>query len=675
MDYLHGRRKTLYRVVIMNFSLMKKFYIVAVLAGLLISLVSIIGYYMSNKSLSETLEGEMRSVINAQGKELDGWLMYKASSVEHLANIFTAFNGDLARIKTREPLALSITDKDVLEMTVGLNDGYFFSYNAGDNTGKVDPTQRPWYKGAVEQNKVIFTDAYVDVYTNQMIVSAAAPIKANGKFIGAICNDIALSVLDNQIKKMTYRGEGNGIIMERSGNILARSRASDTKSVKEIPAIDAHFNEMLSNPDGHFILPADGTHGDEVFVYTTLDSSGWIVGISVEESFLFATASQLRLIYIFLTIAGLVIMLLIFRQMAHSITEPIVVLESHASELAKGNLKMPDVAINSEDEVGSLGRAFNDMSKNLRNVITKMANTANQVAAASQQLTASAQQSADTSVHVAESVGDVSNNMNQQLDDINAAKENVDVVFGDIEQMSEKTKVVTEASNEMAKAAQHGQELMNVAVTKMRNIENSVTTSAEVVRKLGENSQQIGQIVEAISAIAEQTNLLALNAAIEAARAGEHGRGFAVVSEEVRKLAAESQTSAEQIREKILSIQNDTNNAVESMQGGTKDVKEGTEAIREVGEQFSHIMQRIDGIKQHMSGIGTSMKKVSDGASEIVRAVDSIDGVSRKTSEHTTTISAATEEQSASNEEIAAASQALSNLASEMQEAVGKFKI
>lgn len=648
---------------------------VSILAGLLISLVSIIGYYMSNKSLSEALEGEMDALISVQGKELDGWLATKASAVEHEANLMTALNGDMTRIKNRDMLAVATSDKDILEMTIGLNDGYFAGYNAGDSTGKANPTERPWFKAARDENKLIFTDSYIDAFTGKMVVSAAAPIKANGKFIGAICNDIALSVLDEQIKKMNYRGEGNGIIIERSGNILARSRVSDTKSVKEIPAIDSHFNEMLSNGTGHFILPADGTHEDEIFVYTTLDNTGWIIGISVSESFAFEAATKLRIVYLVLSVIGLLLMLFIFRQMAHSVTNPIVVLESHATELANGNLKMPDVAITTGDEVGSLGRAFNDMSKNLRSVITKMANTANQVAAASEQLTASAQQSADTSVHVAESVGDVSNNMNQQISDINAAKANVGVVFGDIEQMSEKTKVVTEASNEMAEAAQHGQELMNVAVTKMRNIEKSVTTSAEVVRKLGENSQQIGQIVEAISGIAEQTNLLALNAAIEAARAGEHGRGFAVVSEEVRKLATASQESAEQIREKILSIQNDTANAVDSMQGGTKDVKEGTEAIREVGEQFERIMQRIDGIKQHMAGIGTSMKKVSDGASEIVRAVDSIDEVTRKTSDHTTTISAATEEQSASNEEIAAASQALSNLASEMQTAVGKFKI
>ena len=146
-------------------------------------------------------------------------------------------------------------------------------------------------------------------------------------------------------------------------------------------------------------------------------------------------------------------------------------------------------------------------------------------------------------------------------------------------------------------------------------------------------------------------------------------------AEEVRKLAAESQTSAEQIRERILNIQNDTVLAVDAMETGTQDVKEGTAAIDEVGEQFKRIMKHVDNIKQQMKGIGTSMKTVSEGASQIVSAVDSIDEVSRKTSEYTNSISNDTETQSASNEEIAAASQALAQLAVEMQEAIDKFKM
>ena len=124
----------------------------------------------------------------------------------------------------------------------------------------------------------------------------------------------------------------------------------------------------------------------------------------------------------------------------------------------------------------------------------------------------------------------------------------------------------------------------------------------------------------------------------------------------------------------FLNIQNDTVLAVEAMETGTQDVKEGTDAIAEVGEQFKRIMQRVDNIKHQMEGIGVSMRTVSDGASQIVTAVNSIDEVSRKNSEYTNSISNDTETQSASNEEIAVASQALAQLAIEMHDAINKFK-
>ena len=450
-------------------SLMKKFHLITAISGLLVAIMAFAGYYISSKNLSETLEHEMAAIVSEQGQELNGWLMKKAASAEYAANIFTGLHGDMSRIKSRDLLAIATSDKDILEVTIGLDDGYFVSYNAGDYTGKVDPTGRPWYKDARQYDKVLFTDAYVDVYTNQLIVSAAAPIKANGKFIGAMCNDITLTVLDEQVKKMNYRGHGEGIIIETTtGTILATSNPNAVQNISEIPAMAAHFDEMKNNRTGFFILPASEQYPHEsIFAYSMVETTGWLMGISVDSNFVYEAANNLRNMYLILFVGILVALLVVFRKMALSVTTPIVSLKAHASELARGNLKVQDVAVTTEDEIGSLAAAFNDMSKNLRSLISKMANTSNQVAAASEELTASAQQSADTAVHVAESVGEVSANMNMQLDDINAAKNNVDVVFKDIEQMSEKTKVVTQTSNETAQAAQRGSELMQIAVGKM----------------------------------------------------------------------------------------------------------------------------------------------------------------------------------------------------------------
>lgn len=658
----------------MNMTLRQKFLILTGLIGLLLAIVSVVGYFNAKENLSKSVDNELSAVVEAQKNTLEGWLQEKGASIEHESNLMTEFNGDMARLKNRDYLCLAKTDKDITEMTVGLEDGYFASYNAGDSTGKRDPKSRPWYQLAKSVNGLAYTEAYVDAYTESWIISAVAPIKANGQFIGALCNDISLKVLADLAQQMNYHGQGTSIVFDKNGQVLATNGdAALNSNIKNLAGVGEHYNEMVTNGSGYFEM--ESRRGQEVFAYSTMPTTNWIIGLAVSSDFVFESATKLRNLFIICTVIGVILSFIVCGKTAQTIINPLSALEHHAKQLAQGNLRIDDLVINQDDEIGSLQAAFNDMSNSLRRVISKMATTSEQVAASSEQLTASAQQSADAAVHVAETVGEVSGDISMQLQSVTGAKDNVDVVFSDIQLMAQKAENVAASTDKTAEAAKTGSALMEEAVSKMKSIETSVMASAEVVRRLGENSKEIGSIVEAIAGIADQTNLLALNAAIEAARAGEHGRGFAVVSEEVRKLATASQESAEQIRARIESIQAATEEAVTSMKSGTEDVNAGTEAIRNVGVQFKAIMDMVDGIKGEIDGINNSVMTVSDGAHNIVQAVETIDKTSHTTEQRTQTISSATESQSASNEEIAAASQALANLAADMQGVIGQFKL
>ena len=654
--------------------LRQKFMTLAAIMALAIVIVCVISYHFASEELASSVDSELRTTVAKESAQLNGWLETKKAFGVSTANELTSVNGNMALLKSKEILGTITSDKEILEMSIGLEDGYFYCYYAGDITGKLDPTGRLWYKNSQSTDGAVFTEPYVDVNTNALIVSIGAPIKANGKFIGANCLDLSLDVLSEQASRMKYHGEGAGIITEANGNILATARFGEaSKNFKDIDGLGKHFDEMVQQGDGYFEVTVDGE--DMVFAYSTVPTTGWLIGITVPSEFVFAPLRNLRIMFVVLIVVGFVLAFAICLMFARKITEPVARLEEYSIQLAKGNLTVANLPVISNDEIGSLTRDFNEMKSNLQKLIAKMSVNSEQVAASSEELTASSQQSADASIHVAETVNEVSASVNKQMNDINKAKENVDNVFNDIKSVEEKSRMVTETSNKTAQAAQKGAELMGTAVNSMSRIERSVMASADVVKKLGENSRQIGQIVDAISAISEQTNLLALNAAIEAARAGEHGKGFAVVAEEVRKLAAESQGSAEHIKLRINSIQSDTEAAVESMQSGTNEVKSGTGAVHEVGEQFERILSMVNDIQLQMNGINSSVKTVSEETEQIVGMVDSIDEISKKTAANMKSISDATEEQSASNEEIAAASQALSQMAEDMQDAVGKFKV
>jgi len=207
----------------------------------------------------------------------------------------------------------------------------------------------------------------------------------------------------------------------------------------------------------------------------------------------------------------------------------------------------------------------------------------------------------------------------------------------------------------------------------MMSIEKTVTGSAEVVKNLGERSREIGQIVDTISGIAEQTNLLALNAAIEAARAGEQGRGFAVVADEVRKLAEQSQKASKQIALLINEIQLETQNAVISMDEGTHQVKLGTEVAQSAGHAFIEITTLVDQVSSMVGEISEEFQQMAIGSQKIVTSVTDIYETSRAITGQTQTVSAATQEQSASVEEIASSSQVLATMADELQQSLKKF--
>ena len=208
----------------------------------------------------------------------------------------------------------------------------------------------------------------------------------------------------------------------------------------------------------------------------------------------------------------------------------------------------------------------------------------------------------------------------------------------------------------------------------MNTIADTAITSSDVVAKLGERSKEIGNIVEVISGISGQTNLLALNAAIEAARAGEHGHGFAVVAEEVRKLAEESQHASKQIGDLIHTIQEETEHAVAAMETGREEAEKGRENVTATGEEFSEIRAMIDLLQQHAVIIQKTMDDLTQRAAKIDDATGKIHDAASKVAAESQNVSAATEQQAAGMEEIAASSRGLSDMAHDLNAAAAKFK-
>lgn len=657
----------------------QQFAAVTMVVGLFMAITCGVGYYMAQSMLSNSIEQQLTTIVKGKGNDLDNWFATKTAMLNGTAAVLSKQPAEVIDSTASVPLLnTASTDKNILDITNGLESGNAYSYLDGDLSGPdFDPRTRDWYKDVKSAQKGIFTSAYVNkggVMDGKMVVSYAMPlIDTNGNFIGALCEDIDLDTLDKFVEEINYEGQGTSLITDKKRQILASSGTEEIMSqVMDDPEL-ANIDEQMDKPTGFFPIIRHGE--DMLFAYTTLEETGMIVAFFVPADYVFAPLNKLKLVYGIIFVISMLITGIGGMVFANKISNTVVRLNDHALALADGDLSVADLAVQDSNEFGELTTSFNTMKEHLHKLIKGMSTVSQQVAASSQELTAGASQSAEAATNVAETITNIADGMQRQTSNINAAKQEVDSLFGDIQTMGNNTQDIAHTSNDTAEAAKLGEKLMNEAMDKMEHIENSVMSSANTVRVLGENSKEISMIVDTIVSIADQTNLLALNAAIEAARAGDAGKGFAVVAEEVRKLAAESQSAAEQIQSKISSIQADTDHAVAAMESGTTEVKHGTQAIKDVGRQFADIMKQVNNIKEKIDSFKTASDRIADEATRIVGAVDSIDEVSRETATHTETISAAAQEQSASSEEIASSSNALAQMAVELQDSTSKFKL
>ena len=327
------------------------------------------------------------------------------------------------------------------------------------------------------------------------------------------------------------------------------------------------------------------------------------------------------------------------------------------------------------DEVGIMSRAMQTLQKNISTMMKQIKDSAEEVAQSSQQLTENAEQSALASNQIADSIVNVAGSCNEQFTSVEDADTHVSKLSSNMESFKATINQAGSMVNDTKHEADAGSANMKNAVEQMRLIEQTVSESAKVIAELGEESNRIGSIVEAISGIAEQTNLLSLNAAIEAARAGEHGRGFAVVADEVRKLAEQSQDSAKEITQIIVSIQQKAQNAVNVMQEGVAQVENGVEAVNGAGVSFGDIASKVQTVVVQTQEMEHIVNELAESTNTISDAVGKISTMSKSVSAEAQTVSAATEEQTATMSEIASASKKLASMAETMENAINKFKI
>ena len=377
-----------------------------------------------------------------------------------------------------------------------------------------------------------------------------------------------------------------------------------------------------------------------------------------------------------------ILLALFSRYVGANIARPIVRTTERLGIMGTGDFRLEGEAAaemqelaSRPDELGTMAQAMQEMNEKVRALMRDVAQTAEYLAASSEELTSSAEQAADVSQSIAESIVKVAGACSEQFDDVQTANEHTKKLTQHMQDFEGHLEETCQQVQKTSDVATEGRQGVATAVTGMQSIQTNVSHIAELIEGLGENSKQIGEIVDTIANIADQTNLLALNAAIEAARAGEHGRGFAVVADEVRKLAEQSQEAASEISERIGRIQSSTQEAVDAMHQGLSEVMDGTKTVQGAGTSFDGIASMVGKAAEASQAMQSSVERLTQSIGRIDAAVEEINTKSRSVADEAQTVSAATEEETASMHEIADASRKLAEQAQNLQNSIAVFKI
>jgi len=459
-----------------------------------------------------------------------------------------------------------------------------------------DPRRRAWYTLAQQQGRTSITEPYEDAGTGEILISVAAPMHQQGRFIGASFFDVSLAGLSRSINSFELMDAGYAFMVAANGNTITHpDTARNGKSINDyIP--DAVVREGIQS------LEIDGKHYQLFF--HKVDSMPWYIGVLLDKDKMLSVVDDMYLNSLIITVVSVLLGIVALTLILRSLMRPIHNLEHALHDIAAGDGDLTrQLDTNCEPEFAALATHFNTFTARLRGLIEQVITASDEI---------------NTSTHRAAEGADASSkDMGRQLSELEMLAAAMNEMAASATQVAGNARQAAQAVETAEHSVAEGGLSLQQTSESISHLSEHVDEAVNVVRTLESASDNIESILAVINDIADQTNLLALNAAIEAARAGEQGRGFAVVADEVRTLAHRTTESTKEIRQMIEQLQSGTRSAVETMTSSKDVVDHAVARAQRLADSFADITSAMHQITEMNTQIASAAEQQSAVSEEI----------------------------------------------------------
>ncbi|GIO22126.1 methyl-accepting chemotaxis protein [Oceanobacillus sp. J11TS1] len=645
--------------------------IISFLIILLVPSIAIgtISYLSAKSNIENSMVDSAQKNVEIMKQTIDQFMTDQMDHIEYLSNAITPTDIKDNKDEATGKILLDVQNaKDAaFEQTyVGTETGEFMNYPTSfKNPPDYDPRERPWYQGAMEHKGEIFVTApYVSASSNETVVTIS---KATADNNGVVAVNLELGSLTEIINSVTIGKDGYLFLMDENQKYISHP---DMEAGTE--ASESFISKLYESAEGKLSYNYDGV--PKQLSFATSDITGWKIAGTLFDSEIAQNVSPILNTTLLVIIGALILGGAIIVYIIRSISKPINHLVDASNTMSQGDLSVT-VDLNRSDELGNLALSFNKMRENLNGIIQQVRDRSNHLASSAEELNASTEQNTSATEQISASMQESAEGINSLNNSITNSSKLAKEMTASIYNIETSSNEVSNTVTDTMEAVKEGNTALSTTINQMEYIKKNTYELSNSIQGLGSQSEQISKIVDVITDISEQTNLLALNATIEAARAGEHGKGFAVVADEVRKLAEKSSDSADQIKEMINSIQNETTVAVSSMKAATKEVEKGIDVANNADKSFTNITAYVDSITNQIMRVNSEIQEISSATAQFTNTFEEVASIGDTVSQEVENVSASTQQQLASMEEIANSASDLTGVAEDLQQTVENFKL